>query len=146
MDGSYRIEDGIDSELIIQLLEDRIYHHNSRAIYKDDGCLFSRIVRDKSKDVIAGIAGWTWASVCEITQLWVNEKIRKKGLGKLLLEAAEAVAKNKGCHTILVKSYSFQAPGFYEKHGYRIEHVLNGFPQGHNYYTLIKKIDRQFSK
>jgi ribosomal protein S18 acetylase RimI-like enzyme len=134
------METGVDSHRLIQLLEDKIYEHNSAKINKDDGLLFSRIVRDENKDIIAGIAGWTWASVCEITQLWVDETSRKNGIGKMLLEAAEAEAKSKGCLTILVKSYSFQAPHFYEKYGYRTEHILNGFPDGHSYYTLAKRI------
>src|SRR5215467_14372659 len=103
----YCIEVGIDSQEIIQFLEDRIYEHNSTAIDKDDGRLFSRIVRDENDDIIAGIAGWTWARVCEITQLWVDEKLRGMGVGKMLLDAAEEEARRRECLTVLVKSYSF---------------------------------------
>ncbi len=140
MNKKYCIELGIDSPQVIQLLEDRIYEYNSTKINKDDGCLFSRIVRDENKDIIAGIAGWTWASICEITQLWVDENVRKNGIGKMLLEAAEAEAKSKGCFTILVRSYSFQAPHFYERYGYSIEYILNDFPKGYSYYILTKRI------
>jgi ribosomal protein S18 acetylase RimI-like enzyme len=140
IENKYRIEVGTDSHQVIQFLEDRIYEHNSTAIDKDDGRLFSRIVRDENNQVIAGIAGWTWARVCEITQLWVNEKVRGLGVGKILLEAAEEEAKNRDCLTILVKSYSFQAPHFYERYGYQVEHIMYGFPQGYRYYTLAKKI------
>jgi len=136
----YSIEVGIDSQQVIQFLEDRIYEHNSTSIDKDDGLLFSRIVRDENNDVIGGVAGWTWARVCEITQLWVDEKVRGMGIGKMLLEAAEAEARNKGCVTALVKSYSFQSPHFYERYGYKIEHILYGFPEGHRYYTLTKRV------
>ena len=140
MEKKYCIEVGIDSRQVVQFLEDRIYEHNSTTIDRDDVRLFSWIVRDENNEIIAGIAGWTWASVCEITQLWVDEKMRKTGVGKMLLEAAEAEARNKGCITVLVKSYSFQAPHFYNKYGYQIEHILYGFPQGYQYYTLVKKI------
>ena len=139
MDNKYRIEPVKDAEQVIQLLEDRIYEYNSIKTHIDDGRLFSKVIRDNNKEVIAGIAGWTWAGICEITQLWVDEKVRKKGIGKILLEAGELEAKTKGCHTILVRSYSFQAPHFYERHGYKIEHILNGFPKGHSYYILIKQ-------
>jgi GNAT superfamily N-acetyltransferase len=88
---------------------------------------FSRIVRDENKDIIAGIAGWTWAGVCEATQLWVN--VRKNGIGKLLSEAAEVEAKSRGCRMILVKSYSFQAPHFYEGYGYKTEQYSKWFPR-----------------
>jgi GNAT superfamily N-acetyltransferase len=140
MFNEYNVEAGIDSQQIIQQLEDKIYEHNSKAINKDDGCLFSRIVRDKNKNIVAGVGGWTWANACEITQLWVDKTVRKKGLGKMLLEAAEREAKDKGCLTVIIKSYSFQAPHFYEKHGYRTEYKLDDFPIGYSYYILTKKI------
>ena len=140
MNNRYCIESQEDSQQMSQLLEARIYEHNSNKINQHDGSLFSRNIVDENKEVIAGVAGWTWAGVCEITQLWVNEKVRKNGIGEMLLQEVEVEAKNKGCHIILVKSYSFQAPHFYEKHGYNVEHILNGFPEGHNYYILTKKI------
>ena len=138
---NYDVEIAADTQQLIQLLEERIYEYNSIKINKDDGRLFSRIVRNEDKDIIAGMAGWTWAGVCEITQLWVNEKLRGSGIGGMLLEAAEAEAKDKGCIMILVKTYSFQAPHFYLKHGFDTEQVLSGFPVGYKYYTLIKRID-----
>ena len=140
MNKKYRIEPGVDSQQLIELLEDRIYEHNSSAINKYDGHLFSQIVKDENKEIIAGIAGWTWAGICEITQLWVSEGHRENGIGKVLLEAAEAEAKSKGCLRILVRSYSFQAPHFYEKYGYEVQHIQAGFPEGYNYYVLIKRI------
>jgi ribosomal protein S18 acetylase RimI-like enzyme len=136
----YHIEAGIDSHQEIQLLEDKIYEHNAAALNKNDGLLFSRIARDNNREIIGGIAGWTWAEACEITQLWVDERARKRGIGKKLLEAAEEEAKAKGCITVLVRSYSFQAPHFYEKYGYKAELILNGFPKGYSYYILAKKI------
>jgi ribosomal protein S18 acetylase RimI-like enzyme len=141
MDKKYFIESGEDAHQIIQLLENKIYEHNSTKIRKDDGSLFARIVRDENNEIIAGIAGWTWANICEITQLWVDENARKNGIGRMLLKAAEAEAKSKECRTILIKSYSFQAPLFYEKHGYKVEHILNDYPAGYSYYTLTKRID-----
>jgi ribosomal protein S18 acetylase RimI-like enzyme len=140
MDNKYSIESVNDTDRITQLLEDRIYEHNSAETHIDDGRLFTKVIRDNNKEIIAGIAGWTWAGICEITQLWVDKNVRRMGIGKILLEAAELEAKSKGCHTILVRSYSFQAPDFYEKHGYRTEHMINGFPEGYGYHILTKQI------
>src|SRR5262245_59167075 len=106
----YQMEIGTDPYSVIQLLEDKIYEYNSKKINEDNGLLFSRLVRDENKSIIAGVAGWTWASICEITQLWVDVNSRKNGIGKMLLDAAELEAKSKGCQSILVRSYSFQAP------------------------------------
>ena len=140
MSKTYHIEPGPDAHQLIQLLEDKIYEHNSATINKYDGALFSKIVRDENRDIIAGIGGWTWARACEITQLWVRENLRKNGIGEILLEAAEVEAKSRGCLTILVRSYNFQAPHFYERYGYKAALILDDFPDGHSYYILTKKI------
>jgi ribosomal protein S18 acetylase RimI-like enzyme len=136
----YRIEVGTDPQQIIQLLEDKIYEYNSAKTHIADGNLFSRVVRGENDEIIAGIAGWTWAGICEITQLWVDEKVRKDGLGKMLLEAAEVETKSKGCHTIMVRSFSFQAPHFYERYGFKTEHIITDFPKAYDYYILSKRI------
>ena len=140
MDGKYFLESSEDSLITIQLLEDRIYEFNSAKINKADGHLFSKVLKGDQGEVVAGVGGWTWAGACEVTQLWVDEKLRGKGLGKILLKAAEEQAKQKGCLIILVRTYSFQAPGFYLGHGFKTAHVIKEFPDGHSYYILTKKI------
>ncbi len=49
--------------------------------------------------------------------LWVHEDCRMQGLGQQMLEAAEAVARERGCHQILVSSFTFQAPAFHTRNG-----------------------------
>jgi hypothetical protein len=73
------------------------------------------------------------------TNVWPTVEA-PNGIGKMLLEAAETEAKSKGCVSILVRSYSFQAPHFYERYGYEVQHIVNGFPNGYNYYILLKRI------
>ncbi|PWT73083.1 MAG: biphenyl 2,3-dioxygenase [Bacteroidetes bacterium] len=138
MSNRYNIETGGNTHQIIQLLEDKLSEHNATTVKKNDGNIFSKIVRDDNKKIIAGIAGWTWANVCEITHIWVDEKARSRGIGKMLLKAAEDEARSKGCRTILVRTFSFQAPYFYDLNGYQIDHVLNNFPEGYSYYILVK--------
>jgi GNAT superfamily N-acetyltransferase len=137
---NYKVETGEDSQHIINWLEDRIYEFNAAAINRDDGSLFNRIMLDENGNIVAGLSGWTWAGACEITQLWISEDHRNNGIGTKLLIEAEKEAKSKNCDIILIKTYSFQAPKFYEKNGYRIQQVIEGFPKGHRYFTLTKII------
>lgn len=51
--------------------------------------------------------------------VWVREGDRGAGWGTRLLEAAEDVARERGCGPAFVSSFSFQAPAFYARHGYR---------------------------
>ena len=136
----FRIESVEHQAEAIQFLDDKIYEFNAAAINKYDGNLFTRIIRDQNNDIIAGISGWTWAMVSEITLLWVKEEYRNNGLGKILLKAAEEEIIKKGCTTILLRSYSFQAPLFYEKNGYKTVYILDDFPNGYKHYNLVKRI------
>lgn len=140
MNVDFVIESAPDVQPIIHLLEDKLYEHNSAKVNKNDGALFSKVIRDENKTIIAGIAGWTWASACEITHLWVDERLRQNDIGKKLLEAAEVEAKNKSCRVMMIRSYDFQAPHFYKKNGYTIASTLSDFPPGHTYYLLTKKL------
>jgi GNAT superfamily N-acetyltransferase len=140
IDGKFRLESCEDALDIIQSLEKNIYEFNCVKINRADGHLFSKVFRDDKGDIVAGVGGWTWAGACEVTQLWVDEKLRRKGIGKILLNAAEEEAMNKGCVTILVRTYSFQAPGFYLEQGFKLEHVIRKFPGGYSYYALTKEI------
>ena len=136
----YNIEIADNPAEVYQFLEDKIYQHNASSTGKSDGRFFSLVIRDKGSTVIAGITGWAWAATSEITYLWVDNAHRNKGLGKQLLAAAEQALAQWGCKAILIRSYSFQAPGFYEKEGYNTVFVLEDFPRGYKYYSLLKRM------
>jgi GNAT superfamily N-acetyltransferase len=140
-----KIESVEQQSEVIQFLDERIYEYNSSAINKYEGNLFTKVIRDQGNNIIAGITGWTWAGVSEITLLWVNKEYRKNGLGKRLLKAAEDEIIKRGCSTILLRSYSFQAPLFYEKNGYKTVFILDDFPNGYKHYNLVKRINQSSS-
>jgi ribosomal protein S18 acetylase RimI-like enzyme len=60
----------------------------------------------------------------------VDESLRGQGWGKQLLERFENEAIARDCHAAWVDTYGFQAPGFYEKLGYREFGRLDNFPPG----------------
>lgn len=76
-------------------------------------------VRDPiSKKLVAGLHGstqWGWLFV---KWLWVSRDCRTKGMGKTILKDAEDEARARGCRGVWLDTFSFQAPGFYEKQGY----------------------------
>jgi ribosomal protein S18 acetylase RimI-like enzyme len=57
-----------------------------------------------------------------------------------LLQEAEAIAVKRGCHHSHLDTYSFQAPEFYEKQGYRRFGELPDYPPGHTRYFLRKDL------
>lgn len=124
----------------LQFLEDRLYEFNSAQTGQDDGKLFSIFIRNEQQEIVAGLSGWTWAHACEIKSLWVASSLRGQGYGRKLLESAEQEALVRDCKVILIVSYSFQAPEFYQTCGYELVWQLNDFPPGHKNCYLVKRI------
>jgi ribosomal protein S18 acetylase RimI-like enzyme len=124
----------------LQFLEDRIYEHNSSQTGQDNGQLFGFFIRNDKQEIVAGLSGWTWAQACQIQNLWVHSSLRGQGYGESLLESAEQEARARGCKVIFLESYSFQAPGFYQKHGYELGWQLGDFPPRHQNDFLVKRL------
>jgi ribosomal protein S18 acetylase RimI-like enzyme len=57
-----------------------------------------------------------------------------------LMREAEAVARENGCTGIWLDTFSFQAPGFYEKLGYTVFGTLADYPPGHSRFFLHKTL------
>ncbi len=85
-------------------------------------------IRDGSGDLAAGMSGWTWGVAAGIGLTWVRETSRGDGLGAQLLAEFEAEARARGCAHVFVTSFTFQAPGFYLRHGYRELFRWQGVP------------------
>ncbi|WP_272521583.1 GNAT family N-acetyltransferase [Providencia sp. PROV202] len=98
-----------------------------------------------SKDDNGIMQGGLFASIkgrwlC-IDYLWVDESMRKNGLGSQLMHVAEEESKKLGCHNALVDTFSFQALPFYEKLGYVKQLSLPNFPElGMQRHYLSKEI------
>jgi hypothetical protein len=55
-----------------------------------------------------------------------------------LLSGAEETAREKNCRAAYVDTFTFQAPEFFERHGYREFARLADFPAGHARIWLSK--------
>jgi GNAT superfamily N-acetyltransferase len=74
-------------------------------------------VLDPAGEPAAGVSGWTWGVTVGIGMTWARAGAR--GLGSRLLASFEGQARARGCTHVLGTSFTFQEPGFYERHGYR---------------------------
>jgi GNAT superfamily N-acetyltransferase len=68
--------------------------------------------------LVGGLSGWTWGVAAGIGMTWVRADRRGDGTGSRLLAAFEDEARARGCTHVFTTSFTFQAPGFYERHGY----------------------------
>lgn len=85
-------------------------------------------VLDGAGELAAGMSGWTWGVASGIGLTWVREDCRRDGLGSRLLGDFEAEARARGCTHVFTTSFTFQAPAFYERHGYREIFRWEGLP------------------
>jgi len=72
--------------------------------------------------------------------LWVAETYRRQGVGSRLLMSAEDAARAKGCQGAYLDTFTFQAPKFYKRHGYREFGRLENFPPGHSRIWFAKRL------
>jgi ribosomal protein S18 acetylase RimI-like enzyme len=122
----------------VDILEHRLYEFNSQATGIVDALGLSVFGRDTQGELVAGLCGHTWGGCCEIRQVWVDERQRGQGIGRRLLELAEAEARRRGCFQMVLATHSFQAPEFYRKLGFEIVHTFPDYPRGHQHLQLRK--------
>ena len=97
-------------------------------------------LRDASGKLRGGLVGylaWRWLMV---DLLWVDESVRGQGYGRALLECAENVARSAGCVAARLDTYEFQARPFYERLGYEVFGILEGYPADTRTYYMKKAL------
>ncbi len=99
----------------------------------------SRKVLSEDGKILAGIIVKMYCWKCiYIDTFWIDESMRGEGLGTLLLEEVERVAKENGSHLIHLDTFDFQAKDFYLAHGYSVFGELEDCPKGHTRYFMSK--------
>jgi ribosomal protein S18 acetylase RimI-like enzyme len=63
-----------------------------------------------------------------------------RDLGICLQDETEETAKERGCKYAFLDTFSFQAPAFYEKHGYRNVFALEEYPVTGKCYYFTKTL------
>ena len=116
-------------------LEDRLYEFNAAAIGCRDGEDLG-FVAEADGQVIGAAAGYSWAGMAEVRQLWVAEGHRGGGLGFSLMRAAIDEARARCCRLMFVNTHSFQAPGFYARLGFETVAIIPDKPPGHAEHVL----------
>lgn len=104
----------------------RSYNRSKREAAKSKS--LSLYVEDDSGELLAGLVAETFGNWLEIEYLFVKEDLRGQGIGSQLLQRAESEAKKRNCSYVFVNTYQFQAPAFYQKHGYQEVFTLKNYP------------------
>ena len=101
--------------------------------------IFNLTLRSETGEVAGGIRSRAFYQSLTIDFLWIDEKFRRMGYGKELMLKVEELAKEEGCISANTMTYSFQAPQFYEKLGYKIVGAFEQYPDDIKKFFLEKK-------
>jgi len=112
---------------------------NKGALGKSDYRPLTITLRN-GKEIVGGLVGTTWQGWLYIDVLWISDKYRGKGYGTSLMKKAESEARKRGVRNMYLNSFSFQAPSFYKKLGYKEYGRLKDFPAGHTRYWFTKAL------
>ena len=117
-----------------EIIRRKLQQHNSRFLTDFAEWCFCM---EEHGQILAGIYAVRELDCVTIEYLYVEEKHRGRGYGSQLLERIEQQARAAGAKRIFLNTFSFQAPAFYEKHGYQLFAKLE--PAMANYNQKKKK-------
>ncbi len=99
------------------------------------------LLRDPTtQEVVGGLYGKISYGWMFIELLSIPDSMRTQGTGTRLMQAAEALARQKGCVGIWLDTFSFQAPGFYRKLGFSEFGHIADYPPGHQRHFFEKRL------
>ncbi len=113
--------------------------YNETAFGKLDYRRLTITLREGNR-IVGGLTGETYWRWLFIDLLWVADEQRGKGYGKSLIKKAETEARKRGVKNVYLNTFSFQAPGFYKKMGFKEFGRLKNFPAGHDRRWLSKAL------
>ena len=95
-------------------------------------------LRDDAGAVQGGLLGqvrWRWLY---ISKFWLPQGLRGQRHGRRLMREVERWAWAQNCLGIHLDTFEYQALPFYQKLGYEVFGVLEGYPPGYRQYYLRK--------
>ncbi len=98
------------------------------------------VLRDEAGETLGGLIGDTYYDWLYVSLMFVKDDLRGQGYGEKLLLRAEEEARTRGVKDVYLDTFSFQAPGFYKKLGYRVFGELVDFPPGHTRHFMTKRL------
>ena len=139
-DSELELIEGNPSESIMSEISRGLLSHHAKSGHPRAEEVFHIVHRDEADAVRGGVVcSLLWGRMY-IRSLWVDESLRGKGIGRKLMEMAEAEALKRGCTHAHTDTFSWQAPEFYKALGYEVYGVLENYPEGCSLTYVTKKL------
>ena len=101
----------------------------------------SLVAEDACGCIIGGCEAFRMGELVLLDVLWVAESHRGTGLGACILEQLEQNAVAQGARRLELNTFGFQAPGFYEKMGYRRFGAVEPAVGEYGHYFYVKELE-----
>lgn len=113
------ISDRVTPE-ITSCIAEGLDRFNDQQIGYGDRLPLAVVVKDPdSGDVLGGITGRSSLGLLFLDLFYLPEALRGAGLGSELLRRFEQEGRRRGCFSAVLYTISFQAPDFYQRHGWQ---------------------------
>ncbi len=135
-----RFKVSLGSEDDADVIENGIETYSEAYEQECENVGFYKKLADKDGRFMAGvIADAGKGADAFVEALFVEEPLRRQGLGTYLLKEVEEFAKENGASMILTNAGDWNVDLF-KKNGYLVRGELKDVPKGHNCYELYKMI------
>ena len=91
-------------------------------------------------EVLGGATGRSSLGLLVLDLFYLPEALRGLGIGTAILRAFEEEGRRRGCVAGVLYTISFQAPEFYERHGWRRFGEIACAPPGASRIFLMKQL------
>jgi GNAT superfamily N-acetyltransferase len=123
-------------------ITDGLAAYNAARFRPADTATLDVVVRDDaSGEPVGGILGHTSFGLFFLDLFYLPDELRGAGLGSEIIALAETEARRRGCTAAFVYTVTFQAPGFYERHGYHRFGEIACPPDGATRIFFSKRLD-----
>ncbi|MGK4579186.1 GNAT family N-acetyltransferase [Kitasatospora sp. HPMI-4] len=93
-----------------------------------------------TRRILGGLTGRTSLGLLFIDLFHLPPELRGSGLGSEILRRAEEEGRARGCRAAVLYTISFQAPGFYERNGWRRMGEVPCVPTGTSRVFMTKEL------
>jgi GNAT superfamily N-acetyltransferase len=126
---------------IEQAIGGGLNHFNDMVTGISDRRHLAVVVREpETNEIVGGAIGGSSLGMLFLDLFYLPKPLRGSGLGTEVLRMFEDEGRRRGCRSAVLYTISFQAPGFYERNGWRRFGDIPCHPPGTSRIFMTKEL------